>query len=534
MAPLSTMMKYRDNEGSATSSSNEQLMVPLTSSDSWGCHHDTSNTGDLELSANKDIATSSNENNDLPNELDQSTIHTVATNTQDNGADDDIVEATEDYDDEDYDNDNDEDDDDDHEEPPLWRRVPPALAMALGLFIASLLTCLGTVYQYKAGIHGHVYAFFFTLAKAAIMVLSAYVIGQTFWYTQQDLDRSMDRQERMHALLASVYPEHVLQRLLEDLEHDEENQNQRQHDTTEHSQQRDHEHTQTNDTDDSHWVSRLKRQHSAAKLEGMQDTSDMDIQQQQQQQQQPESSRQNSVSTLASLGGISNLGLNLRENNQEDPKNETLDMDPSQQEHPTTDQTPDNLALGTGSGRNHHPDGRHSLVTKSVTDLYPNTTVFYSKIVGFTAWSSQRAPNQVFELLETIFFEFDEVANRGGIFKVESIADTYIAVTGIPEADADHAVRMAQFASDCLASFTAVTELLERSLGPDTGELQLRIGLHSGPVIAGVLKGERSRFQLFGNTVNNGKQCGRTAEKQKSVLLVVKRSNRISLSLSCR
>ena len=87
---------------------------------------------------------------------------------------------------------------------------------------------------------------------------------------------------------------------------------------------------------------------------------------------------------------------------------------------------------------------------------------------------------------------------------VESIADSYIAVTGLPEADPLHAVRMAQFASDCLQSFAATTERLERSLGPDTGELQLRVGLHSGPVTAGVLKGERSRFQLFGNTCNIG------------------------------
>jgi class 3 adenylate cyclase len=162
-------------------------------------------------------------------------------------------------------------------------------------------------------------------------------------------------------------------------------------------------------------------------------------------------------------------------------------------------------SLGTTCSCNHSHDV-HRAVTKSVTALYPNTTVFYSQIVGFTAWSSQRAPDQVFELLETVFCEFDEVANRGAIFKVESIADSYIAVTGIPEVDPDHAVRMAQFASDCLAAFLAILERLERSLGPDTGDLQLRIGIHSGPVTAGVLKGDRSRFQLFGNTVNNGKQ----------------------------
>jgi len=77
-----------------------------------------------------------------------------------------------------------------------------------------------------------------------------------------------------------------------------------------------------------------------------------------------------------------------------------------------------------------------------------------------------------------------------------------VAVTGLPDPQPNHAIIMARFASDCLFQMVEVTRQLETTLGPDTGDLAMRVGLHSGPVTAGVLRGERSRFQLFGDTVN--------------------------------
>ena len=77
-----------------------------------------------------------------------------------------------------------------------------------------------------------------------------------------------------------------------------------------------------------------------------------------------------------------------------------------------------------------------------------------------------------------------------------------MAVAGLPDPQANHAVIMARFAWECIRKLTEVCKEMERSLGPDTGELEMRFGLHSGPVTAGVLLGDRARFQLFGDTVN--------------------------------
>ena len=90
-----------------------------------------------------------------------------------------------------------------------------------------------------------------------------------------------------------------------------------------------------------------------------------------------------------------------------------------------------------------------------------------------------------------------------------------MCVTGLPEAQPDHAVRMVKFARECWTKMYEMTKKLERTLGPDTAELHLRIGIHSGPCIAGVLLGEKSRFQLFGDTVNTASRMESTGSPQK-------------------
>jgi len=88
------------------------------------------------------------------------------------------------------------------------------------------------------------------------------------------------------------------------------------------------------------------------------------------------------------------------------------------------------------------------------------------------------------------------------VYKVETVGDCYVAVCGLPKPRADHALTIVRFARDILSMMHTVTKKLEIVLGPDTGDLSLRIGIHSGPVTGGVLRGDRSRFQLFGDTMN--------------------------------
>ena len=140
--------------------------------------------------------------------------------------------------------------------------------------------------------------------------------------------------------------------------------------------------------------------------------------------------------------------------------------------------------------------------TRPIADFFPNTTIMFADIAGFTAWSSTREPFQVFELLETIYGAFDELAKRRRVFKVETVGDCYVAVSGIPDAREDHAIAMAKFARDCLQKMKSLGKMLEVKLGPDTSALAFRVGLHSGPVTGGVLRGDNARFQLFGDTVN--------------------------------
>jgi class 3 adenylate cyclase len=80
----------------------------------------------------------------------------------------------------------------------------------------------------------------------------------------------------------------------------------------------------------------------------------------------------------------------------------------------------------------------------------------------------------VFTLLETIYGAFDSIARRRGVYKVETIGDSYVAVAGLPVPREDHAVVMARFARDCREKMAEVTRRLEKTLGPDTSDLKVR------------------------------------------------------------
>jgi hypothetical protein len=116
--------------------------------------------------------------------------------------------------------------------------------------------------------------------------------------------------------------------------------------------------------------------------------------------------------------------------------------------------------------------------SKPIADLFPNCTVLFADISGFTAWSSIRDPAQVFTLLEAVYHTFDMIARKRKVFKVETIGDSYVAVTGLPDPQDDHAILMVRFARDCRNKMDEVTGKLVLALGPDTCDLKMRFGLH--------------------------------------------------------
>ncbi|CAB9521724.1 Receptor-type guanylate cyclase gcy [Seminavis robusta] len=146
---------------------------------------------------------------------------------------------------------------------------------------------------------------------------------------------------------------------------------------------------------------------------------------------------------------------------------------------------------------------------------YNETTVFFADIAGFTKWSSGKSAAEVFKLLEMLYGSFDRIAARRGIFKVETIGDCYMAVAGVPKPQADHAVRVAKFANECQLKMSQMRARLVARLGPDTGDLSIRIGIHSGSLTGGVLRGAKARFQLFGDTVNHASRMESTGKPWK-------------------
>ena len=111
------------------------------------------------------------------------------------------------------------------------------------------------------------------------------------------------------------------------------------------------------------------------------------------------------------------------------------------------------------------PDTRPN-VGGPIAQLYHDTTVMFADIKGFTQWSADRQPTQVFHLLETIYGAFDVLAKSFGVFKVETIGDTYLAVVGLPNPRKHHAIIMVRFANKCMMKMAEVLRSLVAALGP--------------------------------------------------------------------
>lgn len=130
-----------------------------------------------------------------------------------------------------------------------------------------------------------------------------------------------------------------------------------------------------------------------------------------------------------------------------------------------------------------------------IADQFPEATVMFADIAGFTRFSQGIAPEQLVELLDDLFSRFDHLAEAHQVEKIKTIGDAYMAVAGVPVPRADHGRAVAEMALEMMTEMTAFNQA--RGLNHS-----LRIGIHSGPVIAGVIGHKRLIYDLWGDTVN--------------------------------
>ena len=131
----------------------------------------------------------------------------------------------------------------------------------------------------------------------------------------------------------------------------------------------------------------------------------------------------------------------------------------------------------------------------SIADKFDAVTVLFADIAGFTNMSAMYSPQSVVTMLHNIFTEFDLLLADFGVEKIKTLGDCYMAVAGMPRPTDDHAERIADMS-------IAMLDIIENFKHDEIGKLELRIGIHTGEVVAGVIGKVKFAYDLWGDTVN--------------------------------
>lgn len=131
----------------------------------------------------------------------------------------------------------------------------------------------------------------------------------------------------------------------------------------------------------------------------------------------------------------------------------------------------------------------------AIADAHGDVTILFADLVGFTRLASQMEPLSLVELLNAVFSAFDEQVQARGLEKIKTIGDAYMVVGGLPRPRADHATAICELALEMQAAVARVNA--------DRGtEMELRIGIHTGSVVAGVIGRSKFSYDLWGDAVN--------------------------------
>jgi adenylate cyclase len=138
---------------------------------------------------------------------------------------------------------------------------------------------------------------------------------------------------------------------------------------------------------------------------------------------------------------------------------------------------------------------RLKLKSEAIADSFSEATVLFADIVGFTELSSRLTPQELVQCLNRIFSCFDNLAEKYGLEKIKTIGDAYMVVGGLPNPRSDHAAAICQMAIEMQKELQEIN----RSMGE---KFDIRIGINSGPVVAGVIGIKKFIYDLWGDTVN--------------------------------
>jgi class 3 adenylate cyclase len=138
-----------------------------------------------------------------------------------------------------------------------------------------------------------------------------------------------------------------------------------------------------------------------------------------------------------------------------------------------------------------------------IADRFPEVTVLFADLVDFTASSDHSSPERVVQVLADLFTDFDRLAARHGLEKIKTVGDAYMVAGGLPNPRPDHAEAVAEMAM-------AVRETAGRHRDPAGRPLQVRVGIDSGPVVAGVIGAAKFSYDLWGDTVNTASRMEST------------------------